>query len=169
MNKLRLPFLPAALLLAFAGCQDQPTDPLGAAELPVALGHIDKGAGHGEGPGGTATITILQQPEVQPHAFFDHLCVFPYSFQIELKGKAMEVEWRTFWWEGDHHGGPNIGGNTALVGSKTGPVVVSPTPAHPDDGHSFGALRIVLLDQAGDVIAEAFTEGRTMNCGSSTR
>lgn len=166
MNTLRSPLLPAALLLAFAGCQDQPTDPLDAGELPVALGHVDKGAGHAEGPGGTATITILQQPDVQPHPSIADLCVYPYSFQIELTRKAMEVAWRTFWWEGDHHGGPNIGGNTALVGSKTGPVVVSPTPAHPDDGHSFDALRIVLLDEAGDVIAEAFTDGRTMSCGS---
>jgi hypothetical protein len=164
MKTVHSPLLLAALLFAFTGCHEPPTDPLAPGELPVAFGHINQGEGHGMGDGGKATITILQQPEVEPHPTIADLCLYPYSFQIEVKGKEMEVMWRTFWWGGDHGGEPNIGGNTAIVGSTVGPVVVSPAPAHPDDGHSFDALRILLLDDAGEVIAQADTEGRTLSC-----
>jgi hypothetical protein len=165
MKTLGFPLLLAILLVAFTGCDEPPTDPVASGELPVAFGHINQGEGHGAGVGTEkATITILQQPEVKPHPSISDHCQYPYSFQIELKGKEMEVRWSVFWWGGEHDGGPNIGSNTAIVGSKVGPVVITPVPSHPDDGHSFDALRILLLEEGGEVIAQADTEGRTLSC-----
>jgi hypothetical protein len=151
-----------SLLLA---CGEGPGDPVGPDELAAAFHHKE---GHGGGNpatgGGNASITILQQPDVQPNAFVAGHCIFPYSFEVEVKGLEREVRWRTFWQGGDHDDGINIGSNTITVGTRVGGVVVSPTPGHPDDTHSFDALRIEVLDgtsSTSPVLTSALTEGRT--------
>lgn len=152
----------AAVLLT--ACADNPADPLADPVEPASLNHHKPDHANG---GGAVSITILQQPEVQPNTFVEDSCIYPYSFEVDAKGSEREVRWAVFWVGGEHDGGPNIGSNTITVGARIGGVVVSPTPGHPDDGHSFDALRIEVLDGTSltsPVLVSVLTEGRTIDC-----
>lgn len=153
----------ASLLLACGESPGNPVDP-GEPSFHHKPGH---GGGDPAAGGGNATITILQQPDVQPNPVIEGPCIYPYSFEVDVKGPERDVLWRTFWQGGDHDDGINIGGGTITVGTHVGGVVVSPTPGHPNDGHSFDALRIEVLDgtsPTSPVLTSTLTEGRTMDC-----
>lgn len=152
----------AAVLLT--ACADGPADPLAGPVEPAPLDHHKPDHANG---GGAASITVLQQPDVQPNPGVEDFCNFPYSFEVDAKGPEREVRWAVYWVGGEHDGGPNIGSNTITVGARIGGVVASPTPAHPNDGHSFDALRIEVLDGTSltsPVLASVLTEGRTIDC-----
>jgi hypothetical protein len=153
------PGLAVPLVTLLLACGEAPTDPTGLTEgLPVAAGHVSGGESHGK-----VTVTIIQQPVIDANPGNED-CRIHYGFEIRVKGKEILVTHRVYWWGGGH-GGTQIGGPAVWsVGARTGPVAVHPVAGHADDGHSFEALRIVLTDEAGDVVAQADTEGRTVSC-----
>ena len=131
-------------VLALAACGDTPVEP--------AVPAFTHAGNHPADPGPQAAVTVTQQPII---AFFDATrCSITYAFKAKAN---VEVAWTTYWYGGEHDG-IQIGSNT-VRGSRE----VMPIAAHFNDGHSFDGLRIVISD-GGDVLAEAFTEGRTVSC-----
>jgi hypothetical protein len=154
--------LAVPLVTLLLACGEAPTDPTGLTEgLPVAAGHVSGGEGHGK-----VTVTIIQQPVIDANPSPDiDSCRIHYGFEMSAKGKETPVRWSAYW-SGGEHDGVRIGSNLNTLGGELEPVLVTPIAGHPDDGHSFDALRFVVSDpnDLQEVLAEAYSEGATISC-----
>lgn len=154
-----------ALGAVMVSCGESPTNP------GVSFGHIDRGEGHPTSP----TIQFVNQPVVSfaplvPPGVNINSCRIDFSFVVE--NATGRVWFQTIWIGGDHDG------EAAVVRDADSLREIELTPAstingmeifglrfHLNDGHSFDALRIQVLNQRNEVLAEDdSTTGGTSSC-----
>ncbi len=148
------------------GCAEGPTEPA------VFFGHIDRGSGHGPG---APSITFLNQPVVTlaplvPPGVNVPSCRIDFSFMLE--GATGRVWFRTLWLGGDHDGDASVVRDAdslqeieLTAAGRISGMEIFGLRFHDVDDDSFDALRIQVLNQRNEVLAEEDSEtGGTSSC-----